>query len=110
MDAGDCFFISKPGADLDRHLWIIVSDPIQDCERVLIVNMTSYDRTKDDACILQRDDHPFVKHKTCINYEDGQIVPMSQLDMFRSNGWLRLQERVGKDLLDYIRDAASRSC
>jgi hypothetical protein len=41
MNAGDTFRIPQPGTSLDSHLWVVISDPVVDAERVLIVNFTT---------------------------------------------------------------------
>ena len=51
-----------------KHLYIICNDPVFDPIRndncVLVVNISSVseDRDYDDTCILQKGDHPFIKH------------------------------------------------
>jgi hypothetical protein len=62
MKAGDTFFLA--GGAADRHLRVVISEPAIDPERVLFVSMTSYDITKEDVCLLDVGDHPFVKHKS----------------------------------------------
>ena len=42
MQAGTTLHVPDPGASYDSHLWMIISDPGQDAEKVLIVNMTSW--------------------------------------------------------------------
>ena len=42
MDAGSTFLRS----DSDKHLWILISDPAQDPQQVLIVNLTTLDDRK----------------------------------------------------------------
>ncbi len=39
MEGGDTFL----RADNDKHLWIVISDPLADPENVLLVNSTSLD-------------------------------------------------------------------
>ncbi len=61
MKAGDTFFLA--GGAADRHLRVIISDPSIDPQRVLFVSMTSYDVSKEDACLLNVADHPFVQSR-----------------------------------------------
>jgi len=42
---GDTFTLKDKA--VDSHLWVIVSDPAIDGERVLFVSMTSYDVTNE---------------------------------------------------------------
>lgn len=66
----------KPGATfflkIDKsHLWVIITVPAGPEDAFLAVNMTSVSENgpRDPACILNKGDHPFVKHQTEINYD-----------------------------------------
>ncbi len=49
MNAGDTFRIPQPGTSLDSHLWVVISDPVVDPDRVLIVNFTTRRKDSDPA-------------------------------------------------------------
>jgi hypothetical protein len=84
VKAGDTFTLKDKA--VDSHLWVIVSDPAIDAERVLFVSMTSYDVTKEKVCLLDIGDHPFIKHKTCIAYDFAKVVPLTALLALRDRG------------------------
>jgi hypothetical protein len=105
MKAGDTFFLA--GGAADRHLRVIISEPSIDPNRVLFVSMTSYDVTKEDVCLLEIGDHPFVQHRTCIAYADCREAPLEALIKLRDAGHLRPAEPVSTDLLARIRQGAS---
>jgi hypothetical protein len=107
MKAGDTFFLA--GGAADRHLRVIISDPSIDAERVLFVSMTSYDVTKEDVCLIDIGDHPFVQHKTCIAYADAREAPLESLIKLRDAGHLRPAEPVSAELLARIRQGVSLS-
>lgn len=107
MKAGDTFFLA--GGAADRHLRVVISDPAIDPERVLFVSLTSYDFTKEDVCLLDVGDHPFVKHKTCVAYGDAREAPLGALIQLRDAGQLRPNEPVSLGLLDRIRRGVSLS-
>jgi hypothetical protein len=86
MKAGDTFTLKDKSAD--SHLWVIVSDPAVDAERVLFVSMTSYDLTKEKVCLLDFGDHPFVKRRTCIAYDFAKVAPLQALVTLRDQGHL----------------------
>jgi hypothetical protein len=58
MKAGDTFQPADSTVDTFVHLWVIISDPEQDPDQVLIVSLTAYHPKKDTACILVPGDHP----------------------------------------------------
>ena len=61
METGDTLIIPIPGVNLDSHLWIVISNPIADPERIVLVNFTKYRADKDQACVLNVGDHEFIR-------------------------------------------------
>jgi hypothetical protein len=107
MKAGDTFFLGKSA--VDRHLWIIISDPVIDVDRVLFLSMTTHDITKEDVCLIGPGEHPFVKHPTCINYEDIREATLNDLVRLQGSGDIRMADPVSPELLIRIRDGISLS-
>ncbi len=103
MKAGDAFRFSY-----SRHLWVVVSDPVIDPDRVLIVNMST-DRKIDQSCILQSGDHPFVQHSTCIRYDKARLVADKDLESCLSRGDIRLDDPISSVVLGRIRQGAAVS-
>jgi len=52
VKAGDTFYIRD--RSVDTHLWVVISDPEKDAERVVIVSMTTYENYKEDVCLLDQ--------------------------------------------------------
>ena len=107
MKAGDTFTLKDKS--VDSHLWVIVSDPAVDAERVLFVSMTTYDVTKEKVCLLDVGDHPFVKHRTCIAYDFAKVAPVHALITLRDQGHLSMGQPVSDELLERIRQGISLS-
>ena len=108
MNAGDTFFY-KGGSDRE-HLWIVVSNP--DAEQVLIVNFTSFRGGgvyHDPACIVEKDEHPYLMHRSWIRYEDAMLVPAKGLREIFRRSLLRRHEPVSEALLARIRRGAVES-
>lgn len=72
MQSGDCFLIG--GHELTPHLWITLTHPSGDPARVLIASCTSRKPWSDDTILLDRGDHPFIRHETVIAYTEIRIV------------------------------------
>lgn len=106
MNAGDAF---KLVGVADQHLWIVLSDPSIDSTRVLIVNLTTYDRYEDQAVILNIGDHPFVAHKTCVAYSRARMASDAQLEQLRTSGKLTPYTPVSRELLERLRLGALTS-
>jgi hypothetical protein len=107
VKSGDTFTLKDKS--VDSHLWIIVSDPAVDAERVLFVSMTSYDVTKEKVCLLDVGDHPFIKHRTCIAYDFAKVAPLKALVALRDQGQLTVSQPVSDELLERICQGISLS-
>lgn len=110
--------LMKPGATLrttdsarsrNRHLYVVLSDPGQDSENVLIVNVTTYGPGKDDSCILNVGDHPFLAHKSCVRYLSARIASAAKIELALAEGLLEERQPVSCDVLARMRRGAARS-
>jgi hypothetical protein len=109
MRAGDTLIIERPGTSLDSHLWIVISDPSVDADKVVIVNMTSWRADKDQACILNVGDHSFVIHRTCVSYEDAKILTTENLEKLITSGLIQSRGTCSGELLQRIRKGVPNS-
>jgi hypothetical protein len=107
MEAGDTFYL--PDESADGHLWIVISDPRKNANRVLLVSMTSHDVSKEHACLIDAGEHPNVTHKTCISYKPARQTALENLDRLRDSGYLKMQPPVSPELLERIRRGVSLS-
>ena len=107
MNAGDTFFVRD--RFIDTHLWVVISDPAKDPDRVLMVSMTTYEPYKEKACLLEAGDHPRVTHSTCIAYDEARLIALKSLTALRDGGRLSVQDPVSDALLSRIREGVSRS-
>ena len=107
MKAGDTFYLSHRG--VDGHLWVVISDPEKDAERVILVSMTTYEDHKEDVCLIEVGEHARVSHKTCIAYNEARMTTLEKLIMLRDGGHLVAQPPASNELLARIRDGVSRS-
>jgi hypothetical protein len=105
MKGGDTFIPAK----FDHHLWLILSDPEINADKVVIVNLTTHTLDEEPHCILQKGDHPFIKHKTAIRYRDSKCVALPQLEDLVASGGLRKHNPLSAAILKKIRDGASLS-
>ena len=107
LSAGDTFItISKSIRD---HLWIVISDPSVDSEKVLIVNLTTWKEEKDQSCILEEGEHPFISHKSVISYADAQDTSIENLTAVQDSNQIVLRKPVDDAILTRIRDGLWRS-
>ena len=112
MREGDAFKILATGDDYDgRHLWVVVSDPKKNPDRVVIVNLNSIksEFIHDPACMLDKGDHPFVHHPTYVNYQLAREYTLSKLTEWTKQYKLDMQTSVSSSLLARIRLGAAKS-
>lgn len=102
MDAGDTFRYGQ------GHLFVVISDPILDPEKVVIVNMTT-DRGKDQSCILLPGDHPFISHRTSIRYDKARIETNRSLEWLISSGTVTRQAQLLPEVLERVRQGVAIS-
>ena len=107
LSAGDTF-INEQTEGVRSHLWVIISDPAQN-ENVIIVNITSWSAFADTTCILRAGAHPFVKHKSYVNYHDAQCVKLNVLCELLRKSKCRRHQPVSAGLLQKIRQGADQS-
>ena len=105
--AGDT--LRPTNRDVDIHLWVIISDPRQDPDRVLIVSFTTYKPYKESTCLIQKGEHRAVSHETCIASDLAKVVTIVKLQEAAVKGLLRVDEPVSAEILKRIREGAARS-
>jgi hypothetical protein len=84
---------------------MIISDPAKDSKNVVIVRFLSYQDYQEQSCTLESGDHPFVKHKTCVDYAGAILVADSKLEQLKASGRLKSKANLSPIILAKIRDA-----
>jgi hypothetical protein len=108
MDIGSTMLLDDSG--IEEHLWIVISDPGVNSERVVIVNLESHDSPeKDDSCMLNVGDHPWITHKTCVRYRDARIAKNEDLDRLVASGALKARADASNELLTKIFEGAEKT-
>ncbi len=108
MNAGDTFLIPLPGTSYDSHLWMVISDPAIG-EHCVIVNFTTWRADKDQACIVEAGEHPYVSKRTCVNYRDAKKVRTSDLNDLVATQRLKRSAPLSLALIDKIRNGVPGS-
>lgn len=107
-------FLINSGINKYCHLWIVVIDSVyNDKNKMLCVNITSYrdDRKRDNdpACILNPGDHPFIKHKSFINYGGAYIFEKDKLQSIIDYNMIekkqRIRNKIFKNIIDNFKNS-----
>lgn len=109
MEAGSTFCLAEVHTEIDDHLWVVLSEPEQNPESVLLVSITTLRPHKDQACLIHRGEHPWVTHDSCVAYDFARTVTLKQLNALKDSGRIVLRERLSELLLTRIRRAAADS-
>jgi len=104
---GDTFLLTK--RDINSHLFVIISDPNQDANQIVTVNVTSWREDKDQSCIIEASEHRFITHRSCIYYGEDRLITLSQYKMFLAMGHLESHDPINNQLLKRILDGAAIS-
>ena len=103
MNAGDTFIDGKY-----HHLWIVISDPAIDSDSVVIVNFTTHTINEKSTCIVQKGEHPFIRHKTSVRYADARLTSEEDLKKLLKANLLTPKEQCSAALLTKLRLGASK--
>ncbi len=95
------------------HLWVVVSDPKQNPDEVLLVNFSSVKPGVpcDPACIVKIGDHPYITAQSFVYYGYARIATNADLERQIASGQAdaAAYPPVNTDLLDRIRKGAGTS-
>jgi hypothetical protein len=104
---GDTFLYRRSG--LDNHLQIVLSDPSLDAAKVVVVNFSSWEPYKEQACIVEPGEHPFVVKRTCVPYRFAATVTLAFLEDRESRGHIAKQQPLSAALLARVLAGAAQS-
>ena len=80
-----------------EHLWVVATNPDEN-ELVAVVNITTLRGAKDQTVVLQRGEHLFIKHDSCVNYSRAEIFEVEKLQEHFVSGRAKLQSDMTPSL------------
>ena len=105
MNAGDTFIPKK----FDNHLWIVLSDPSQNSEKIVITNFTSNTPNEEQHCIVKVGEHSFIKWDTAVRFRDSKVVSDASLQSLIRSLLLKRTDPLSPALLKRVREGADAS-
>jgi len=109
LAAGDSFFAPWPEEDAVIHLFFVISSPEKDMKRVVVVPLMTWDEYKESTCTLEPGEHPFVRHKSYIDFGCAAKVDGDEIDKKIRSNEFRKHKPASVKLLKKIRDGAGKS-
>ena len=73
------------------------------------MNITTWRDDKEEACIVDKGDHPWGIRKSCINYADAEIMSVDNYDTLVGAALLNPQKPLSSDVLERVLDGAAAS-
>ena len=109
MFQGDCFTF-RSGSD-GFHLWVVVSDPAQNSNDVLVVNLTTVrgGRFEDLSCVFEAGEHEWLSTKSFVAFRYARVYSLSHLVRLIHSKVLRAYDPFPIPLLQRIFAGASFS-
>lgn len=83
------------------HLWVIATEPNAE-GAFAVVSLTSLRQAQDQTLILRKDEHPFLKHDTCVCYGLAEITGAEKLQNFLDTGFAKLHRDIEAAILAEI--------
>ena len=94
IDARTAFFADDAG---DGHLYLVVVP--RSAPETVVVSLTTHAPEKDQSCVLDVGDHPFIKHPTCVEYGRARVVSWERLEEGFTTGRFSRREDASIDLM-----------
>lgn len=101
---------SGPSNEPDRkHLHIVCCDPNENGE-VVIISIASYvNPLCDGTCILQANDHSWLKHKSYVLYRSAQIIEAAKLEAGIASGEILKRDSMNAQAFLRLRNGICKS-
>ncbi|HYV34691.1 MAG TPA: hypothetical protein VE988_03240 [Gemmataceae bacterium] len=102
MDAGTTFVLAREHKTIDDHLWVVVSDTKLFSDQVVIVNLTTATPEKDQTCIIEPQEHAWLRHRSCVSYFHAKVTTLTKLLECKDKGLIVLQDTLDAKVLARI--------
>lgn len=90
MKSGDTFLMPAPGiSSRIPHLWIVLSDPSEENQTVVIVSITTLRHGAEQTGVLRKGEHPFIDRDSSVCYADARLVDAGDLDVKAKAGQIK---------------------
>lgn len=103
---GEAFLIPDDDPDRVPHVWVIISDPQADSDRIVLVPMSSFEYYKDCSCRIDAGEHKSAKHESVIEYEHAEITTTQELHKRIKAHEVRRRDNFSKELISRIHEGA----
>lgn len=98
-----------PSGKDKRHLRVVITDPDNDQNQVVVSITTLRYASQDRSCVLKPGEHPFIKNESIVDFRRTTVMSYMQIFNGIKKGLLIKKEDVSDELLLKIQSAAAKS-
>ena len=113
MKPGDLFSADvadfEAGAVSGRHLYVVLSLPIEPQNQILVVTISTYESYKDQTTVLTNRDHPMISHESVIMYDRIRMVAMQRIESLIQKKKIVIHQPFSPEVLKRILHGAAKS-
>ena len=103
IGAGSTILFRPPGQP-KFHLWLVLTDPDSSTGEVVAVMVRTATRYTDDTVVLQKGDHPFIRHESSVHYSSATYFKVNSIAKAIANGHCHLKENLSNTTLTRVRE------
>jgi hypothetical protein len=102
---------------INDHLFVVISDPSADPDRIVTANFTTWAAHKDQSCIVEVGEHRFITRRSCMYYGEDRWITLVEYEGLLVAGRLVADEvsdplpfeRVGNKIQTSVQPDGGRS-
>lgn len=95
---GDTFWHDKTISP-NGHLYVVLSDPTKDPERVVVANFTTREPGCDETCVVTKREHRWLSHDSVVAYQFAKHTTQRSLEFGIKAGLLKTHDRASPELV-----------
>ena len=96
-------YIPSGNNDDDKHLFFILNDACAEGKHLLVNVTTIYEGVPfDPACVVEPGEHPFIRHKSSMNYRMARIMEAVRITKYVGGWYYKDGEDASKELVEKI--------
>lgn len=108
MRAGAAFLIRD--RQMGPHLFLVLTDPDTSRRLVVTVAVVTEKSHTDKTCALDVGDHPFIRHRSNVDYGSARFVPLGKLEDQLRSGRAIAQPTLSPAVLKIVQHGLLTSC
>lgn len=113
MKPGDLFSADvsdfEPGAVSGRHLYVVLSFPMEEQRLLMVATISTYESYKDQTTLLTSRDHPNISHESVVMYDRVRLVPMQRIDALIKEKRIVVHQPFSPEVMKRIHSGAAKS-